>query len=204
MKPILLEKDEIEIAVSFLREGKVIVFPTETVFGIGAIYDKEESFNALVNAKHRSPDKPFTLMCPSLEYAFKHCDADEKIVNLMKHFLPGELTVLIKAKNTLFPWVTLGTGILGIRVPDSPLVCDLLTRVGKPCLVTSANISGEPTVKSAEEAIVVFGDSIACALKGDVRSGLASTIIDLTQKEPKLIRQGSLSFDKIMEYWRTL
>lgn len=204
MEPILLNEDQLDIAAKLLQEGKVVVFPTETVFGIGAIYDKEESFRALVNAKHRSPDKPFTLMCHSLQEAFNHCELSAKQQILMKHFLPGELTVLVRGNNLLPQWVTLGTGILGIRVPDSSFVCALLAKVGKPCLVTSANISGEPTVASAQEAIDVFGESIACAIEGETRSGKASTIIDLTQGDLRLIRQGGLSFDTIMKYWRNI
>lgn len=204
MKPILLNKNETEKGAALLREGKVVVFPTETVFGIGVIYDDEKSFNDLVVAKHRPPDKPFTLMCSSVQEATSCCDADDKVIKTMTEFLPGELTVLAKAKNNLPDWVSLGTGIIGIRVPDSRFVQELLSMVGKPCLVTSANISGKETVHSANEAIEVFGDSIAAAIEGETRSGVASTIVDLTDEEPRLIRQGSLSFATIEEYWRSL
>lgn len=204
MKSVLLKKNQIDEAAEFLKEGKVVVFPTETVFGIGVIYDSEESFHALVKAKHRSPDKPFTLMCHSVDEALSHSEADDKIRTVFKEFLPGELTVLVKAKNTLPEWVTLSTGVLGIRVPDSPIVHELLSRVGKPCLVTSANISGEKTAESAQEALKIFDGHIAAALEGHTSSNVPSTIIDLTGNEPKLIRQGALSFDRIVDYWRSL
>lgn len=204
MKSVLLKENEIDRAADFLKQGEVVVFPTETVFGIGVVYDDEDSFKALVNAKHRSPDKPFTLMCHSVEEALSHSETDEKIASVFKKFLPGELTILVKAKNNLPEWVTLGTGILGIRVPDSLLVNELLSKVGKPCLVTSANISGQKTVVSAQEALQVFGDEIAAALIGHPSSNVPSTIIDLTGEEPKLVRQGALSFDTIVDYWRSL
>lgn len=199
----IFEENEYQKAAECLLAGNVVCFPTETVYGIGVIYDKKASFDALVAAKHRAPDKPFALMCSSFDMAKEYIDVSPKLLKVMEHFLPGEVTFLVKAKQNLPDWVTLGTGIIGIRVPNSPFVQSLIGNVGKPCLVTSANISGEPTSTSFEETYQVFHGAVPAIVRGTCKSLKASTIIDVSnEKEVKLIREGSLPYQTVLDYWR--
>ena len=191
--PILFEKD-IEIAAKILKQGGVLVFPTETVYGIGVVYDSEDSFNKLVSIKRRPPNKPFALMCSSSKEASVYIIANNKINALMDKFLPGQITFLVRAKDDLPHWVTLGTNIIGIRVPESDYVCDLISRVGKPCLVTSANISGEPPALTYEEAINYIGDKVDLVIKdyGYTAAGRASTVVGFKNDEAVIYRQGDV------------
>jgi L-threonylcarbamoyladenylate synthase len=202
-----LEEKDIEEAAEALKDGKTVIFPTETVYGVGVVYDDEKAYKRLVDLKKRPPSKPIALMCSSVDEAERFLDADERAVKTMRRFLPGELTFLLKAKGGLPYWVTLGTGVIGIRVPASDYVRSLIKKVGKPCLVTSANASGEKTSRTYEEALGYFeGNPLADAIvRGECSSLLPSTIIDLSHEgDIKLIRQGSVSFDDVRAYWEGL
>lgn len=192
--------NEIEGAAKALKDGELVTFPTETVYGIGCIFDNEEAFKKLVAFKKRPPNKPFAMMADSLERALPYLEPTPKVRKLMEHFLPGELTVLLKAKDDL-PWhVTLGTGVIGLRVPDSKDVQALLREAGKPCLVTSANISGEPTARNFEELTSCFKEETLC-VKGECVSEKPSTIVLATGEELKLIREGALPFERLLRFW---
>jgi L-threonylcarbamoyladenylate synthase len=198
----LTEKD-IDIAAKVLRNGEILVFPTETVYGIGVVFDSPSAFEHLVQTKKRPPSKPFALMCSSLKQAYQYIDVDSKAKAVMEAFLPGELTVLVHAKKDLPNHVTLGTGIIGIRVPASEYVQKLIAKVGKPCLVTSANISGQPTSTSYEEVLPIFDGLVGGIVKGECTSLLASTIVDLTDDSNiKLVRQGKIPFEDLEKTWR--
>lgn len=198
----LTEKD-IDKCAKILRDGEILVFPTETVYGIGVVYDSKAAFDQLVATKKRPPNKPFSLMCSSLEQAFSYTDVGPKAKALMAAYLPGELTVLVHAKKELPEHVTLGTGIIGIRVPDSPFVRAMIAKVGKPCLVTSANISGQPTSTRYEEVLPVFDGLVGGIVKGECVSNLASTIVDITSEDAiQLIRQGPIPFADLEKCWR--
>jgi L-threonylcarbamoyladenylate synthase len=200
----LTEKD-VAAAAKILRDGEVLAFPTETVYGVGVVYDSEPAFEKLVALKKRPPNKPFALMCASLSQAYEYVEAGPKARAVMEKFLPGELTVLVRAKPDLPSWVTLGTGVIGIRVPASDFVCAMLGKVGKPCLVTSANISGQPTSRYFEEVKKIFDGQVGGIVKGECRSLIATTIVDLSdEKDVKPVREGPIPFADIEAYWKTL
>lgn len=201
MKTIILGFDEIETAAGLLKKGEVVAFPTETVYGLGVIYDNEEAYKKLIDAKKRAPNKPFTLMCSSLEESINFIDIDNRTKRLMERFFPGQLTVIVKAKKGLPSWVTLGSEFIGIRIPDSEFVRSLIAKVGKPCLVTSANKSGEPTSTLFEDVEATFAGEISAIVKGKCVSNEASTIIKIDDNGPSLIRSGPIDFNKIIEAW---
>ena len=204
MTKILTEK-QLKIAANSLLNGGVVCFPTETVYGIGVIYDDKGAFEALVKAKKRPPEKPFALMCSSLEMAKPCLGCSNKVLAFIEHFLPGEVTFLVKASSSLPEWVTLGTGVVGLRIPDFQLAQSLIEKVGKPCLVTSANISGLPTSTSFSQTKKVFDGVADAIVEGKCVSQVASTIVDVSDETSvKLIREGSLKFESILAYWRTL
>jgi Sua5/YciO/YrdC/YwlC family protein len=198
----LTEKD-FEKAAAILHKGEILAFPTETVYGVGVVFDNETAFKSLVNLKKRPPNKPFQLMCSSLKQASEYVEMGPKAKKVMEEFLPGELTVLVHSKPGLPEQATLGTGVVGIRVPASEFVLKMIAKVGKPCLVTSANRSGEPTSTKYEEVLKVFDGEVGGIVKGECTSLVASTIIDLTsEEEVKLIREGPIPFAKLQEAWR--
>jgi L-threonylcarbamoyladenylate synthase len=198
----LTERNIVE-AAQILLEGEVLAFPTETVYGLGVVYDSKIAFDKLVTLKKRPPNKPFALMCSSKKQADSYIEAGPKAQAVMEQYLPGELTVLVNAKKDLPTWVTLGTGVIGIRVPASEFVCRMIEDVGKPCLVTSANLSGDPTSKYFEEVKRIFNGQVGGIVKGECKSLTPSTIVDLTsENEIKLVREGPVPFAKLEKAWR--
>ncbi|MCQ2742868.1 MAG: threonylcarbamoyl-AMP synthase [Bacilli bacterium] len=202
MKTKVLTLEEIDEAASLLLEGEVICFPTETVYGIGTIADSKKAFDKLVAAKRRPPTKPFSLMCSSREELPSLCELDEAGERVAKAYMPGSITILAKAKEGLPDWVTLGTTVIGIRIPDSEYVLSLIKKVGKPLMVTSANKSGEPTSRYFEETKEAFDGEVPAIVKGECVSLEASTIVDIsTPGVIRLIREGPIPFAEIKKTW---
>lgn len=199
MKTLYTVFDDIEVKNSALS-GQVIAFPTETVYGLGVIYDSQEAFDRLVKVKNRAPDKPFTLMLGDISNISKYAKINSRIQKLIDRFMPGEITLLLKPVDGLYPWVTLNSEYIGIRVPDYKEVCSLINSLNKPMLVTSANISGEPVCKDFREVQDVFDERVSLIVEGLTRSSKPSTII-LCDEDIKLIREGSISFDDIKKVW---
>ena len=198
----ILKLTDIKRATKILDDERVLAFPTETVYGVGVIFDSKLAFERLVEIKRRPPNKPFSLMCATLEQAFEYIQIGEREKKVMKSFLPGEVTFLVKAKDELPEHVTLGTKIIGIRVPQSQFVEALIAEVGKPLLVTSANKSGEPTTRFFEDVVKTYGEELPAIVKGECESLIPTTIVNLAEDDTiTLVREGPVPFEKIKTLW---
>lgn len=201
METKIIDWDETDLAVEAIKSGEAICFPTETVYGIGAISNSSSSFDKLVSLKRRPADKPFTLMCSSLTQAVMLAEVDVKSIAIMQAFMPGEITVLLKARKNLPSYLTLGGDKIGIRIPDSTKVLEFIEKVGSPLLAPSANKSGERPALSSKEAFDVFNNEVPYIIKGECSSKKASTIVDLSSNDIKLIREGPIDYLKIKEVY---
>ena len=197
METIVVTWNEKDLIVEALRKGKVVAFPTETVYGLGVISSSPKAYEALREAKNRPAEKPISLMCSSITQAIMHCEIDVGVLGVMQKLLPGEMTLLLRSRKGIKRHIDLGTGTTGVRIPDSDDVREMIEAVGMPLLVTSANLSGEPVCEDFEEVKRVFDGRIDVIVKGECRSNMPSTIVDFTKGEPVLVRQGSLSFDEV-------
>lgn len=201
MNTIVLTAQQLSVAAQSLRSGEVIAFPTETVFGLGVIFDNEAAYKRLVMIKERPPTQPFTLMCSSIEEIAKYAELDALSEKIIKHFMPGPLTIIVKVKPDVPSFVTLNTGFIGIRVSESKLVQTLIKKVGRPLLVPSANKHGEQPALTSEQALKAFTGEIPYIIEGSSSSNIPSTIIKIDGKI-ELIRLGSIPFEKILEIVR--
>ena len=188
--------------IDILNQGEVLIFPTETVYGMGARFDLKKGFDRLVEIKKRPPEKPFTLMISDLEQISSFAYLDENIKRVINTFLPGEMTLILKSKDT-YPWVTLKQNTIGIRMSSSKKVIDLINRVGVPLLVTSVNRSFKPPLNSIEEIVEEFKDENLYIVKDEAYlSKKPSTIVSLIDDEIKLIRKGNIDYQDILNVWR--
>ena len=186
------------LTIKTLKNGGVVAIPTETVYGLACLASNKKAFDALCQVKRRPADKPFSLMCSSVAEAVRYTTPNAKAVAVMKAFLPGELTLLLKARPGMNqPHVDLNTGVVGIRVPNEKSVLSLIEEIGEPLLVTSANISGEEPAKDFQQTVAMFEGAIDLIVEGECGDGVPTTIIDLAGDEPKLVREGKLRFDEI-------
>ena len=202
METKILQENDLDLAASLLLKGEVVAFPTETVYGVGVIATKEDAFNALVASKRRPPSKPFSMMLSSLKDVDRYAEIGPKGRAVMEKYMPGEITVLVKAKPGLPNWITLGTPIIGIRIPDSKYVCSLIDKVGSPLLVTSANHSGEPTSTSFDVTYNTFNGEIAGVVVGKCVSEKASAIVNISSEDDiSLVREGPIPFEDMKKVW---
>ena len=191
MNPIYKE------ALDALNNHQVISFPTETVFGLGVFYDDFEAYTLLNQIKRRHEDKPYTMMLSNVAEISKYADVDQKYFPIINKFMPGSLTILVKAKQNVPNYVTHDTKIIGIRIPSNPEALDLLTYLNKPLLVPSANRADEKPATNDREVRAIFGNEIKVVVPGISSGGLPSTIIDLTGNEIKVLREGPITLEEL-------
>ena len=192
----IFDKSEINGAAKILIEGGLIAFPTETVFGFGVIYNNKASYDRLISVKRRPPDKPFTLMLSDLEQIKEYAYADERAKKLIKAFMPGQFTIILKAKENLPLYAVSKEGNVGIRISSDDLVRNLIRKVGKPLLVPSANKSGEPPLTKSDDVISIFEKEIDGIIIGESTSNVPSTIV-MVDKKVAIIREGLISKEEI-------
>lgn len=198
MKTEKFDFHDIDLVADLLKKEEIIAFPTETVYGLGAIFDSENAFRRLVDAKRRPADKPFTVMCASVDDIEKVAVMDNRIRNIVRRLMPGPLTIIVKAQENLPVWVSLHTGRVGVRVSDLPFVRDMIARVGKPLLVPSANKSSEPPAMTGEEAYKIFDGEIAGVVFGPIPGQMPSTIVNIGDTIT-LVRQGPISLEQVLK-----
>lgn len=193
----VLKQNEIEKAAEFLSNGGLIAFPTETVFGFGVIFDNKESYDRLIKVKRRPPEKPFTLMCGKLEDIEKYAYVNKVSKKLIKAFMPGQFTIILKAKEFLPDYVISKEGNVGIRISDLKLVQDVINTVGKPLLVPSANKSGEAPLNNDRDVKKIFENEIDAVIEGESTSKIPSTIVIMENNDYKIIREGIIKKEDI-------
>ena len=192
----MLEKSQYKKASKILQNGGLIAFPTETVYGLGVIFDNEKSYERLINVKRRPPEKPFTLMCGSLDDIKKYAYVNELAQKLIDAFMPGQFTIILKAKENLPRWVVSKEGNVGIRISDDKFVQNLIIETGKPLLVPSANRSGENPCHTSNEVKDSLGNDLDAIIIGESVSNIPSTIV-FVDDSIHIIRLGEISESEI-------
>ncbi|MFQ6170074.1 L-threonylcarbamoyladenylate synthase [Oryzobacter sp. R7] len=192
--------DAIAKAATGVREGKLAVLPTDTLYGIGADAFSPEAVRALLAAKGRGSDMPPPVLVPDTRTIDGLAtDVPDYARALVAAFWPGALTVVLRAQPSLL-WDLGDTGgTVALRMPDHPVALELLREVG-PMAVSSANRTGHPASRTVVEAASQLGASVEFYLDGGpVTGGLASTIVDCTREEPVLLRVGAISEQDVMD-----
>lgn len=186
-----------EIAQAFL-EGKVLAFPTDTVYGVGCLYGNQQAFSRLKQAKHRPEEKPIPMMAASMEQAEHAVMADARSRKIAEALLPGALTLILPVQPELDRIFTNGKDTAALRIPDTPWLLSVMEKTGMPLMVSSANISGQPAALCAEDAVEML-PGIDGIIEGECGCRQASTIVDCTAKELKILRSGPVSMETIQK-----
>lgn len=185
-------REVLERAVEILNNGGIVAFPTETFYGLGVKFDIEDSLRRLYEFKKRPEDKPMPLIIGDRKsLSMIAGDVNEIAESLMDKFWPGPLTLLLKAKEGLSPYLTADTGMVAVRIPGESIALYLAREAGFPITATSANLSGMPPAEDADAVIKYFGEEIDIVIDGGrTAGGLPSTIADATGKSIKIVREG--------------
>jgi len=185
-----------------IRRGELVAFPTETVYGLGADAFNKRAVARVYEAKGRPADNPLPIQITSKDEALKlAAEVPDVARRLMERFFPGPLTLVLRASPDVPDEVTAGTGKIGIRMPDHPVALALIRSAGTPIVAPSANVTGQPPPTSAEEVLAYLGGRIELILDaGPTPLKIASTVVDVTEVPPKILRHGSISEEALAAY----
>ncbi|HEV2138267.1 MAG TPA: L-threonylcarbamoyladenylate synthase [Nitrososphaerales archaeon] len=184
-------QESIAKAVGIVGKGGLVVYPTDTVYGLGADPFNEKAVHRLFEAKGRSA-KPVPVLCSSLQKAGELVELSENGVKLARDHWPGALTLVAPLRKRLPSTLTLGTGNLGVRVPAHQGCLELISACGGWLTGTSANISGRPSARTAEEAATQLGDAVDLILDGGPLVGKESTVALVVGDEVTILRSGPI------------
>ena len=173
--------------------GKIICFPTDTVYGVGCILGDNEALNKIYELKNRDLSKPLAILVPSSESIMpfiKECPLIAK--DLMDKYWPGALTIIFNKKENCCDEFTRGLSTIGFRMPNSKIALTVLEKFG-PLATTSVNISNNPPINNLDQIIEHFGDKIDYIIEDkEIVSEVSSTIIDVSKESPIILRQGNI------------
>lgn len=192
----IYKKTQIEELSNILKNDGVIAVPTDTVYGLCACMNSKKAREKLIEIKNRPENKAFPIMCNSIEQIKSIAKVDEKTEKIIKAFMPGPITLVLLKGEKVPKYINKGSNEIGIRMATSKPLEELIEKVGSPIFMTSANLSGEPVCKTIKEIENVF-PNIDGILEGEVSYGKASTIVDCTTDEIKIIREGPIAFEEI-------
>lgn len=204
MSPVLDCHDEdarttaVARATDAVRDGRLVVLPTDTVYGVGADAFDAEAVRALLAAKGRDRQMPPPVLVPdSRTVDGLATEVPEYARRLISEYWPGPLTVILRAQASLMWDLGDTNGTVGLRMPDDPVALALLTKTG-PLAVTSANRTGQPAATTVTEAAAMLGPSVEIYLDaGPSRGGQASTIVDCTGASPVVLRSGAIADEDV-------
>jgi len=153
----------IQQAVTLLKKGELVIFPTDTVYGLGADANNEQAILRVFAFKNRPKSFPLIIHLPSLEHVSLWAEIaslDEKFFKLAKKFWPGALTIVVKSTTKISKLITAGQDTIGLRIPNHPVALELLRAFNSGIVGTSANISGEKSLNSGAKAIQQFNNKV--------------------------------------------
>ena len=193
--------EAIRTAAEAIRRGELVAFPTETVYGLAADALDRRAVARVFEVKGRPADNPLPVQVASeRDIPRVAADVPEIAAEMIRRFMPGPLTIVLRARAEVPDLVTAGTGTVGIRIPDHPVALEFLRQVGTPVVAPSANPSGEPPPASADEVFACLGGRIEYILDaGPSRLRIASTVVDLTSMPPRILRHGAVPEEAIAE-----
>ena len=190
------ETNIVDQTVRVLERDGVIVYPTDTIYGLGCSLASKKAIKKIYQLKRREQNKPFSFICADLSMIGRYAVVSKAQFKLLKAYLPGPYTFILEAgeeaPKEVLPRKKRAT--VGIRIPDHPVPLALVKRLGVPIITTSVNVSGEDAYGNPEVMEERFGKQIDIILDAGILPKEPSTVIDLTGAEPVVIRQGKGQF----------
>lgn len=187
-------------AANFIREGKTVIFPTETVYGLGANALSNEAVAKIFIAKGRPQDNPLIVHVSNIEMVNSLIEKPLNVdcLNLINAFWPGALTIILKHSDKIPNLVSANLDTVGIRMPDHPIALKLIELAGVPIAAPSANLSGKPSPTEAEHVLNdMMGRVDMIITSNQSRIGLESTVLDMSTDVPTLLRPGGVTVAQI-------
>lgn len=207
MKVLSLEAPRaLEETIHAVQHGGVIAFPTDTVYGLGASLRAPDALARIYEIKGRDQAKPLPVLISSIDRIALVAEMpDDRIIQVLREFWPGGLTIALPAKPGVPDEIVAPDGTVGVRMPDHSIALTLCERAGGALATTSANRSGEPPACSADEITAQLGDAIDVVLHGGFApGGEPSTVIRVDNARIATIRSGSIEPQRIEDAWQRI
>ena len=189
-------------AVEILRKGGLVAFPTETVYGLGARVFDPKAISRIYEVKGRSSDNPLIVHVADLnQLALIVNEVPPMAEKLIRAFWPGPLTLILSRAKNVPGEVSAGLPTIAVRMPNHPFALELLGGLGEPIAAPSANRSGRPSPTKADHVLRDFGDGVDMILDGGpCPLGLESTVLDLTEETPQILRYGQVKAEELESF----
>ena len=198
-KPPVDIQEQIERGISVLRQGGLVAFPTDTVYGLGACASLRQAVERVYRVKGRPRNMAFPLLLAHTSQIGEVADSVPQIAWLLvRNFLPGALTLVLHKSSSVLDVITGGGMTVAVRIPAHPVPVALVEGLGTPIVGTSANLSGKPSALTADEVYSQLGDKIDLVIDGGrCPGGRESTVVDVTGEAPVVLREGAISREEL-------
>ena len=194
-----LNYDKLKEPAQIIKKGGIVIFPTETVYGIGTNGLDENAIKKLYEVKQRPLNKPISLLVNNIEMVEKIAkNITEVEYKLMERFFPGPLTIIFEKRDVVPDILTSNTNTIGIRMPSGEIAKKLIEFAGVPIATSSSNISGKPSGTNISDIKKDFEGKVDCFIDNDESElGMPSTVIRIIDNIPHILRQGAISEEEI-------
>lgn len=196
--PLDLNK-QVEKGIAILRQGGIVAYPTDTVYGLGACMNMQQAVERIYQVKQRPPDMALPLLVASFSQIEELAETIPAVaLKLISQFLPGALTIVLPASPSVPDIINAGGATVAVRIPAHSVPLALIEGIGTPLVGTSANVRGKPSPLTAAEVHDQLGDEVDLIIDdGQPCPGTASTVVDITGKVPVVTREGAISREEI-------
>ena len=194
-------QQQVEDGISILRQGGLVAFPTDTVYGLGASANLPQAVEKVYQVKQRPRDRALPLLLADISQISEVAYPVSQVAwRLARAFLPGALTLVLPKSKSVPDIITAGGKTVAVRVPAHPIPVALARGLGTPIVGTSANISGQPSPLTAEEVSIQFGNKMEIIIDGGrCPGGRESTVVDVTGEVPVMLREGAIAREKLQQ-----
>ena len=192
-------QQQVERGVSILKQGGIVAYPTDTVYGLGASANLQSAVERVYQVKERPRNMALPLLLANISQISEIAEPVPPVAWLLaRNFLPGALTIVLPKSKAVPDFIAAGGMTVAIRIPAHPVPVALIEGLGVPIVGTSANLSGKPSTLTADEVHSQFGDRIDLIIDGGrCLGGKESTIVDVTGETPVVLREGAISKEEL-------
>lgn len=199
-------KKQVEQGIAVLKQGGIVAFPTDTVYGLGAWAGNQPAVERVYQVKERPQNIALPLLLARTSQISEVAEPVPRIAWLLADkFLPGALTLVLPRANSVPDIVTAGGMTVAVRIPAHPVPVALIEGLGAPIIGTSANLSGKPSALTADDVYSQFGDKIDLVIDGGrCPGGRESTVVDVSGETPVVLREGAIALTELEQVWGSI
>lgn len=188
-----INEEELDNVIKVIKKGGVVIFPTDTVYGVAANSLDEDAIKKLYELKGRNDNKPICVLTSSMDKIEKIAYVREEEQKIIDKYMPGALTIILDKKDEVSDILTSSLKTVGVRIPNNEIALKILSKLDYPLATTSANISGMKAAVKKEDLITEFDNKVDIIIDGGVTDlKISSTIVKIENNEIKVLRQGSI------------